>query len=1049
MKKFTMFACLAFVMVFALNALAGDLPRVVRGDGMGYGGNLNFAKAGGDTISLMAATDDVRNNLNPGPCSLVEPYYDGDFEEGWNGWTHYDVTQPTVTHWNVSTYNQGGTGNHAAWAGDLAIVPCTETDAQGGYGNSWHDILRFSVPVGNQTQSSLVTVTATLQYDSEPGYDYTYLSYKFNGQAFGDLQSWDRTSGDYDDVPANQVAISGSVTYLPPEYVAGNQIAIYFRFKSDGAWSDEDCLFASHGGCQVDDINVRVENDGNIANYFEDFEHGGDPNNFGIWVTAFPDGVGDYAAIYSALEDADACASNYTAQVAFIDDGVVVPGTGGSQCVDWCYGPGGYIVTTTGGLAGEAEHINNPMVSPVMTWPTPKNCGTPDDDGIILEFGVYRHMLLTPDSPGIFYTWGVRSADTDGSAGDPQVITDQGWADRNFVYYGGPDYIRPLNNVTDLMNPGRDQVQVTLAVEEVGYVWGYVGDNGSPAPYFDNVKVMVFPYYGPGIAFRELDIAQDNWPARGTINYADLASHSVRFDSSNNISLASHQRNDPGDSMVVDITAVRSGSELTEVTLHYTLDRNPVFTAAMRTAGLPDVGTSAGMPAVGISGDWTPGKWAFDLPDTGFFFPGDVLHYYIEAKDAIGGLNEQASTLPADLTGYGVFGDPMGYNSSFVVHALPSIRPDGFGGFNHPGLLFINDFANRGGENEWYTALNNIGLLSGEDYDIYYVNGPSSGTGNGIGGRANDLLLTGYNDIMYTSGNLNSYTVSNGDFTADAGNDVAALSGWLDQGGKDIFMTGDGLASDMALSQGATLDFLELYLGVTVATTDVRPFIGNQTTPEVDVVPGNPVWLPSSTLNNWIAFGGCFGINTFDGVNLIGTGQRIATFNDPQGVGYSFSAATLNLGIGSAGTSRAISMPYDFMYVYTNPANAAQTTPARSQLLKDVLEYFGITGDGADITGVGNVPGIAFATSNYPNPFNPSTTIKYSMPKAGHLTLNVYNVRGQLVKTLIDGARPAGADQTIVWDGTDNLGSAVSSGVYFYEARTGGEVKVQKMALVK
>ena len=42
-----------------------------------------------------------------------------------------------------------------------------------------------------------------------------------------------------------------------------------------------------------------------------------------------------------------------------------------------------------------------------------------------------------------------------------------------------------------------------------------------------------------------------------------------------------------------------------------------------------------------------------------------------------------------------------------------------------------------------------------------------------------------------------------------------------------------------------------------------------------------------------------------------------------------------------------------------------------------------------------------------------------------------------------------GADQTIVWDGTNNQGSSVSSGVYFYEARTGGEVKVQKMALVK
>ena len=58
-------------------------------------------------------------------------------------------------------------------------------------------------------------------------------------------------------------------------------------------------------------------------------------------------------------------------------------------------------------------------------------------------------------------------------------------------------------------------------------------------------------------------------------------------------------------------------------------------------------------------------------------------------------------------------------------------------------------------------------------------------------------------------------------------------------------------------------------------------------------------------------------------------------------------------------------------------------------------------------------------------------------------------MRGQLVKTLIDGRRPAGEDQTIVWDGTNNQGAAVSAGVYFFEARAGGEVKVQKMALVK
>ena len=141
-------------------------------------------------------------------------------------------------------------------------------------------------------------------------------------------------------------------------------------------------------------------------------------------------------------------------------------------------------------------------------------------------------------------------------------------------------------------------------------------------------------------------------------------------------------------------------------------------------------------------------------------------------------------------------------------------------------------------------------------------------------------------------------------------------------------------------------------------------------------------------------------------------------------------------------------MPYDLMYVLTDPAAGGHPLPARAQLLRDVLAYFNVPGDAGSVTGTGNVPGFTFATSQYPNPFNPSTTIKYSMPQAGHLQLSVYNVRGQLVNTLIDGQVPAGEGQ-IFWDGADNLGTAAASGVYFYEARAAGEVIIGKMTLLK
>ncbi len=1031
---FVGFHILLMICLVAMSAWADERTRLSLGDQMIHGGSPGFAKAGGDTINLMSTHDDPTNGAG-------EPYYFGDFEDAdgnpaWNGWTHRDITQPRETHWNVSNYNQPDTGNHAAWCGDITIAACNESDPAGGYGNSWHDIIEFRQVVPHPESSTTVTITATLIHDSEPGYDYTYLSYRFQAQLFGDLQSWDG---------AGTEAVEGSVTFLPLEYLDGTDIAVYFRFKSDGGWSDEDCSYTTAGACQVDDINVHLVNGPFTWDFFEDFEHDGDPVDFGLWSIAFPDGVGDFARIWKGLQDVDPCVSNFSPQVAFIDDGLIVPGTGGSDCINWCYGPGGYIVTTTGGLAGPAEHIHCAIESPVMAWPASQNGGQ-DDDGIIIAFGVFRHEDLDGDSPGIFYTWGIRSADTDGSGGPTQDIYDQGWQDRAFVYYGDPGYVIFREDVTDLMNSGRDEVQVQLAVYEVGWIWNYLGNDGYPAPYYDNVRVKVFPYAGPGMSARELDMAQDNFPERGTIDTGDLGSHSVRFDMANSISLAADLRNDPGDTMVVDINPVRAGAEfLGNPLLRYTVRFNPVFDP-YRSAGMPAVGSAMGMPSVGSSGTWTPGKWAFDLPDTGFLFPGDVLHYYIEATDAIDGTDPQTSLMPADTTGFSTgFGDPIGYNSRFVIHALPSIVDNGFGGFEQPEILFINDFGNRGGENKWYTALRNSGGLSGLDYDVYYVNGPSSGVGNGIGGRANHLMLAGYETILYTSGDLRSYTLSNGDFTNDPGNDVETLTNWLDSGGKNIFLTGDGLATNLSESGTETLVFLEEYMGLDVVTDDIRSLIHSQVAPLVvttDVLPVDEVFY---SLSSWYAYGGCPGLNRFDGVVTRGGAIRLAEFTDPQRQpgAYPFAAATLN----RVGDSRVISMPVDLMFVYTDPEAPAALLSSRTRVLRDVLSFFGYYSP--FWPSEASVPGPIFQVSNHPNPFNPSTTILYSLPRAGHLKLNIYNVRGQLVKTLIDEARPAGEDQSVFWDGKDNRGSSAASGVYFYEARAAGEVKLGKMTLLK
>jgi len=87
---------------------------------------------------------------------------------------------------------------------------------------------------------------------------------------------------------------------------------------------------------------------------------------------------------------------------------------------------------------------------------------------------------------------------------------------------------------------------------------------------------------------------------------------------------------------------------------------------------------------------------------------------------------------------------------------------------------------------------------------------------------------------------------------------------------------------------------------------------------------------------------------------------------------------------------------------------------------------------------------------NVPNPFNPSTTISYTVPEntSVRVRLEVFNLRGMLVRTLVDAERGPGLYH-VMWDGTDEKGAKLGSGVFFYRLRAGDFVKVRKMVLIK
>ena len=78
----------------------------------------------------------------------------------------------------------------------------------------------------------------------------------------------------------------------------------------------------------------------------------------------------------------------------------------------------------------------------------------------------------------------------------------------------------------------------------------------------------------------------------------------------------------------------------------------------------------------------------------------------------------------------------------------------------------------------------------------------------------------------------------------------------------------------------------------------------------------------------------------------------------------------------------------------------------------------------------------------------PRLQITYSLPQAGRVVLKIYNIKGQVIKTLIDKFQPAG-DKTVVWDGLDMHGQKTASGIYLYQLQAGAYIDVKKMILIE
>lgn len=94
------------------------------------------------------------------------------------------------------------------------------------------------------------------------------------------------------------------------------------------------------------------------------------------------------------------------------------------------------------------------------------------------------------------------------------------------------------------------------------------------------------------------------------------------------------------------------------------------------------------------------------------------------------------------------------------------------------------------------------------------------------------------------------------------------------------------------------------------------------------------------------------------------------------------------------------------------------------------------------------VNAIATLDGNYPNPFNPTTTVKFSMEESANVSIDIYNIKGRKVKTLVNDIQSAGS-HTEIWNGTNDSGEVVGSGIYFMKMKAGNVESTKKMVLMK
>jgi hypothetical protein len=825
-----------------------------------------------------------------------------------------------------------------------------------------------------------------------------------------------------------------------------------FRFRSDGGWGDQDGLWDVDGPVIIDSLTVYDQNGANVVLATEDYETEGNPDpNLGgdgaDWSECSTGIYGSYHQLSKAsnILQEDPCFDNFTCVWSYFKNSPVDYSCGNN--------PGVLAVPYQDGDLVIVNEIWSPEVA---------NVGA----GVQYEISWQVYLDLPQDNL-VYQTWKVRYRTPDGSC-----LTT--WTDRNFVYYDGTafdglkQWATSLFAVGDLIDPAAQTVQMGLGVQDMCIVWcGTVGSGNchSHAPLQDNARIYRIDTSGPQFNVNDgnqfcdnfentttgkarMDQGYDRLPPTNPSIYTGDSATVVVGDPADSIGTDPYTGtggavylycsiwppNQPGKAGVdIEEVAVPNVSGYQRWPVVDSLSHNGATWYCVRA----DTSfTGRGNKRTGAQ----PDRWCVDLNDN-MFEAGDTLCFI------------WAATSKTNQTQYW---SPLTGQTGSLTLALDNpgeatILPAG--GVNNGGdILYVDG---GGGTNEqriFEESFKYLGIL--DQVDRFDVRQQSSGLGNRPGNRVEaaggviDLLIPYYRKIIWNTG-TDGIVIGDGTVNApDKSPDVQLMSTFLDQlqttGG--LYASGDEFAEALDdLTFGGLLKFFINYdltsPNAARAGYGIAPLCIGTTT---------GIFQHAGIPDSLIAYGGCPFITRFDVLEPTGPDAKTQmTYGVADGAaanGESTNSSTISqVTNNSQGQDVGVVLEG---FSYHIIANIDPTpVPIRVDHLRDILGFLDNQYD--DPSGVNPSSYRNSLSQNYPNPFNPQTTINFTVKEQANVSLRIYNVAGQLVRTLVDETKAPGVAHTVVWDGRNNAGSSVSSGVYFYKLVTKSFTQTKKMVLLK